>query len=77
VAAEDQFQLKLDGIPFLGIRNQERIRRTDGLGAGQAPIAVMSNDVTGEYFATLGIPLLRGATFGPADSWPDSGSAVG
>jgi predicted permease len=64
-------------VPFLAVSNQERIRRTDGPAAGQAPISVVSNDVTGEYFATLGIPLLRGAPFGPADSWPDSGSAVG
>jgi predicted permease len=56
-------------VPF-GISSMSRgIRRTGGTGAAQAePLSCSFNIVGADYFQTLGIPLLRGRFFHPAEA---------
>jgi predicted permease len=62
--------------PFMGILNIDQVRRADAP-SGTRPIGAASQQVSGDYFSTLRIPLLRGSTFGPGDLWPDSARAIG
>ena len=62
--------------PFLGIVNIAQVRRLEAP-ADTRPIGVGSDQVSGEYFGLLKIPLLRGRTFEARDMWPDSGRALG
>jgi putative ABC transport system permease protein len=62
--------------PFMGIFNIDQVRRTDAP-SDTRPIGAASQQVSGDYFSALRIPLLRGSTFGPGDLWPDSARAIG
>jgi putative ABC transport system permease protein len=62
--------------PFMGIFNIDQVRRADAPSDAR-PIGAASQQVSGDYFSVLRIPVLRGTTFGPGDLWPDSGQAVG
>ena len=66
----------VDLPPFLGIANIAEVLRLEGP-ADAKPIGVTSNQVSGEYFSLLKIPLLRGNTFARDDVWPDSLRALG
>ncbi|HEY6807242.1 MAG TPA: FtsX-like permease family protein, partial [Gemmatimonadales bacterium] len=62
--------------PFSGITLGDRLQRADAP-PGTPPLNIATDQVSGEYFAALGIPLLRGTTFTLADQWPDSTRTVG
>ena len=62
--------------PFQGVTDNQAIRRDDAP-PGTKPLSVASNQVSGDYFSVLGIPLLQGASFQSADLWPDSTRAFG
>ncbi|HMA40817.1 MAG TPA: ADOP family duplicated permease [Gemmatimonadales bacterium] len=62
--------------PFVGIFNIDRVQRA-GAPSDSKAIGAASQQVSGNYFSTLGIPLLRGSTFTPGDLWPDSAQTVG
>jgi predicted permease len=62
--------------PFTGISNMERIRRADAP-ANAEPLNVVSDVVSGDYFAALRIPVLRGTVFKATDAWPANPPAVG
>jgi predicted permease len=62
--------------PFLGIINVAPVRRLEAP-ADAKSLAAGSDQVSAEYFALLGIPVLRGRTFATSDIFPDSGHALG
>ena len=62
--------------PFSYITHRDRVRRADAPADAQ-PTLVASQQISGEYFSVLRIPVLHGTTFQPGDLWPDSGRAVG
>ncbi len=62
--------------PFFGITSRDRVRRSDAPPDAR-PQEVASQQVSGDYFSALRIPVLRGTPFQPGDLWPDSGRAVG
>jgi predicted permease len=62
--------------PFMHITNRERVRRA-GAQPDAQPTGVASQQISGDYFSVLRIPVLQGTTFRPGDLWPDSGQAVG
>jgi putative ABC transport system permease protein len=62
--------------PFIGIFNIGQLQRADAP-ADAKPIGAASQQVSGDYFSALRIPVLRGTTFQPGDLWPDSTRAVG
>ena len=62
--------------PFFGIRRRDRVHRVDAPPEAR-PELVASQQISGDYFSLMRIPVLRGATFQPGDLWPDSGRAVG
>lgn len=62
--------------PFMRITQGERVRRADAP-ADANPIHVAYQQVSGDYFSALRIPVLRGASFQVGDLWPDSARKVG
>lgn len=62
--------------PFIGIFNIDQVQRADAP-SDTKPVGAASQQVSGNYFSTLRIPLLRGSTFTPGDLWPDSAQTVG
>jgi predicted permease len=60
----------VDLPPFTGVSFSLRIR------AASESVAVSTLHVSSSYFATLGIPVLRGASFDAADAWPDTLAAT-
>ncbi|HWH04683.1 MAG TPA: ADOP family duplicated permease [Gemmatimonadales bacterium] len=61
-------------IPFAGIRNMATVNPVD---SSVSPVTTLSNAVSEDYFATLGIPILEGRPFVRGELWPDSGASVG
>ncbi|MGE5759881.1 MAG: ADOP family duplicated permease [Gemmatimonadota bacterium] len=62
--------------PFVGVFNIDAVRRADAP-TDAKPTGAASQQVSGDYFSALRIPLLRGSTFQPGDLWPDSAQRVG
>lgn len=62
--------------PFVGIFNIDAVRQSDAP-SGTKPVGVASQEVSGDYFSALRIPLLRGSTFQPGELGPDSTHHVG
>jgi len=56
----------VDLPPFAGVSFGLDLR------VGSDSISVNSKHVSSNYFATLGIPVVRGSSFAESDTWPDS-----
>ena len=56
----------VDLPPFTGVGFGLSVR------AGSESLSVSTVHVSPNYFTTLGIPVVRGTSFGTADAWPDS-----
>jgi len=70
-------------VPFGSVSNGEAVRRAEDLPGSAddgtnaiATVSARSNIVGAEYFATLGIPLLRGREFSRPETESDSGPRV-
>ncbi|HSD33488.1 MAG TPA: ADOP family duplicated permease [Gemmatimonadales bacterium] len=61
--------------PFFGITHSDQVRRLDAPPEAR-PELVASQQISGDYFSLMRIPVLRGAPFQPGDLWPDSGRAL-
>jgi putative ABC transport system permease protein len=62
--------------PFIGIFNIDAVRPADAPHDAK-PIGAASQQVSGDYFSALRIPVLRGTTFLAGDLWPDSAQGLG
>lgn len=60
----------VDLPPFSGVSFGLTLR------AGSDSLSVNTLHVSPSYFATLSIPVLRGASFADADAWPDSATPI-
>lgn len=66
----------VDLPPFSGVSRGLRVLSATAP-VGTAPVEVDGITVSGTYFGTLGIPIVRGRAFVDADLWPDSLDQVG
>ena len=62
-------------LPYGEIRESERVRRAGGDADNEA-VSAISNVVGADYFASLGLRVLRGREFGPAEEQSSAGAPV-